>query len=146
MPRTSRGQPHNHPIIRMQREATASLRREEIAPDRISQFSKPKVEALLARQVLLKRQQDVLRIAVGEICPDLSSFSVISNHTQKCLLFYTDDKSCWILVHFQYKERCARRSIVYASKDLALTMWNCGHVKWVEHKMFPTRQVSSPPD
>lgn len=135
------GAERNHPILEMQRISAASLARDEIALRKT--ISEERYQALLARQVILKKERLVVYRTVGELCPDLMFFKVVDNNHHSCRCFFTADKKCYILVYEEFTHRRIRRSMSYADKDRCISAFHSGKTVWVETRVLPKPETPS---
>jgi hypothetical protein len=70
------------------------------------------------------------------IVPAMLFFDIFpANCYQRCRCFFNSQKTCYILVHDDYKRGTVRRSIEYPSLERASSLWFREKVTWVNRPM-----------
>ena len=82
-----------------------------------------------------------------EVVPQDMSFTLIRNVFQWARVFFNSEKTCFILLHENYKEGRVRTSMTYHSKDNIIRAWNMDRIRWVEVRPIKdiTTEASAPP-
>lgn len=69
--------------------------------------------------------------------PDFLFFSLLDNVFVRCRCYFNSQKTCFYLVHEDFRKRILRRSITYATKERITTLWNMDRITWVETASLP---------
>lgn len=85
-----------------------------------------------ARRAVLKILADM-----REQTPEFLFFTVVENTTRRCRVYFNSQKTCFFLVHEDFRNRILRRSLTFASKEAAIRKWHMDQVIWVEHSQLP---------
>ena len=90
-----------------------------------------------ARREVLKLLADM-----SEQTPDFLFFTIIDNTFQRCRVYFNAQKTCYYLVHEDFRKRIVRRSLTASNKERITTLWNTDRVTWVEHSPLPRENKS----
>jgi hypothetical protein len=78
-----------------------------------------------------KAAQDLMQ-ELYYLVPGMLFFDVFpANCYQRCRLYFNATRTCWILVHDDYRKKTVRRSMEYPSKENAVKAWHTDKVVWV---------------
>ena len=72
-----------------------------------------------------------LLLELKHLVPAMLFFDIFpENCYQRVRMFFNSSKTCWIIVHNDFRRKTVRRSIEYPTKELALDRWHRSKVTW----------------
>lgn len=74
---------------------------------------------------------------VQEVAPAMMCFTILENRYQRARVFFNSDRTCWILMHENFKSREVRTSMTYADKDRCVSAFHTDKIRWVEFAKTP---------
>lgn len=78
----------------------------------------------------------------SELTPDFLFFSIVDNTFQRCRVYFNAQKTCYYLVHEDFRKRIVRTSLTCNNKERITTLWDTDRVTWVEQKPLPRENSS----
>lgn len=87
------------------------------------------------KELLRRLKEDVPQLYFFDIFPE--------NCYQRVRCYHNAQRSCFIIVHDNFRRRVIHQSIEYHDKDLAVSKWHSGKVTWIKHT--PILPSSAPP-
>lgn len=158
------GKGPNMNVLHEYKERAQSIAFDEVFWDRINpprfkgitpaklEVNKLDVEKIPYRERDLNRARDEKREEVlrqiqriEEYCPALMCFTILENRYQRARIFFNSERTCFILMHENYKTHQVRTSMSYGDKHRCAQAFYTDKMKWVEfgHCSRPPQKIDA---
>ncbi len=122
--RISGGQAPNQEVMSWYRNAAKGLSKGLLAPATIARANQPRQEAL------------ELRDKIKNACPEYRYFRLVDDPWLRARMYFDLNPEVYIIVEYNPKLGCSRRSIPYFNRDIALQRWYENTTDWVDFSSF----------
>lgn len=78
-----------------------------------------------------------LLVEMKDKTPDYLFFSILDSNTLRVRVYFDSLKTTFYIVEEDFTYGVVRRSILYSTKERAISVWHTSSVAWVEKRILP---------